>query len=42
VTWTASARVLLLRSLRRRGISEFSNYRKYTVDTSTTYKVPPG
>jgi hypothetical protein len=42
VTWTASARVLLLKSLRRRGTSEFSNYRKYTVDTSTTYKAPPG
>ena len=27
VTWTASARVLLLRRLRLRGISEFSNYR---------------
>ena len=36
VTWTASARVLLLRRLRLRGISEFSNYRRYSVDTSTT------
>lgn len=36
VTWTASARVLLLRRLRIRGISEFSNYRRYTVDTTTT------
>jgi hypothetical protein len=42
VTWTASARVLLLRSLRLRGVSEFSNYRKFTVDTSTTYTRPPG
>jgi hypothetical protein len=33
VTWTASARVLLLRRLRLRGVSEFSNYRKFTVDT---------
>ena len=34
VTWTASGRVLLLRRLRLRGISEFSGYRKFTVDTS--------
>jgi hypothetical protein len=33
VTWTASGRVLLLRRLRLRGISEFSSYRKFTVDT---------
>ena len=38
VTWTASGRLLLLRRLRLRGISEFSGYRKFTVDTSTTYK----
>jgi hypothetical protein len=41
VTWTASARVLLLKSLRLRGVSEFSNYRKFTVGTSTTYARPP-
>jgi len=41
VTWTASARVLLVRRLRVRGVSEFSNYRKFTVDTSTTYTQPP-
>ena len=40
VTWTASARVALLRRLRLRGVSEFSNYRKFTVDTSTTYTPP--
>ena len=40
VTWTASGRVLLLRRLRLRGISEFSGYRKFTVDTSTTYTSP--
>lgn len=40
VTWTASARVLLLRRLRLRGISEFSNYRRYTVDTSTAIGAP--
>jgi len=37
VTWTAGARVLLLKRLRVRGISDFSGYRKFTVDTSTTY-----
>jgi hypothetical protein len=41
VTWTASARVLLLKRLRLRGASEFSGYRKFSVDTSTTYKSPP-
>jgi hypothetical protein len=41
VTWTASGRVLLLRRLRLRGISEFSDYKKFTVDTSTTYGKPP-
>lgn len=41
MTWTASARVLLLKSLRLRGVSEYSGYRKFTVDTSTTYVTPP-
>jgi hypothetical protein len=41
VTWTASARVLLVRRLRLRGVAEFSNYRKFTVDTSTAYTQPP-
>ncbi len=40
VTWTASGRLFLLRRLRLRGISEFSSYRKFTVDTSTTYGTP--
>jgi hypothetical protein len=40
VTWTASGRVLLFRRLRLRGISEFSGYRKFSVDTSTTYGEP--
>ena len=40
VTWTASARVLLLRRLRLRGVSEFSNYRRYSVDTRTTFGAP--
>ncbi len=41
VTWTASARVLLVKRLRLRGVSEFSGYRKFTVDTSTTYANSP-
>jgi len=40
VTWTAGARVLLVKRLRIRGISDFSDYRKFTVDTSTTYSTP--
>lgn len=40
VTWTASARVLLVRRLRLRGVSEFSNYRRYSVDTRTTIDAP--
>jgi hypothetical protein len=40
VTWTASARVLLLRRLRLRGVSEFSHYRRYSVDTETTISAP--
>ena len=40
VTWTATARVLLVKSLRVRGIADFSGYRKFTVDTSTTYASP--
>jgi hypothetical protein len=39
VTWTASARVLLVRRVRLRGVSEFSNYRRYSVDTRTTIGV---
>jgi hypothetical protein len=35
VTWTASARVFLVRRLRLRGVSEYSNYRRYNVETST-------
>jgi hypothetical protein len=41
VTWTAGARVLLVKRLRIRGISDFSGYRKFTVDTATTYSTPP-
>lgn len=40
VTWTASARVLLLRRLRLRGVSEFSDYRRYSVETKSTFGAP--
>lgn len=38
VSYSASARVALVAMLRRAGISEFSGYRKFSVDTSTTYQ----
>jgi hypothetical protein len=41
VTWTASARVLLVKQMRLRGMSDYSGYRKFSVDTSTTYATPP-
>jgi hypothetical protein len=41
VTWTASARVLLVKPMRLKGMAEYSGYRKFTVDTSTTYAGPP-
>ena len=41
VTWTASARVLLLKQMRLRGVADYSGYRKFSVDTSTTYSTPP-
>jgi hypothetical protein len=40
VTYRASGRLMLLKRVRIGGISEFSNYRKFTVDTSTTYTPP--
>lgn len=40
VTWTASGRLFLLRRLRMRGTSEFSNYRKFVVETTTTVGSP--
>ena len=39
-TYSASARVGLVAVLRRAGGSEFSGYRKFSVDTSTTYQTP--
>jgi hypothetical protein len=38
--YAASARVLLLKTLRVGGVSQFSGYRKFTVDTATTYTGP--
>src|SRR5258706_7921817 len=40
VTWTASVPVLLLQTLRLRGVADFSGYRKFTSDTSTTETEP--
>jgi hypothetical protein len=40
VTWTASGRMFLVRRLRLRGVSEFSNYRKFVVETATTVSAP--
>ena len=40
VSYSGSARVGLVAVLRRSGISEFSAYRKFSVDTSTTYRPP--
>lgn len=41
VSYSGSARVGLVAVLRRSGTSEFSGYRKFSVDTSTTYQTPP-
>ena len=40
VIYSGSARVGLVAVLRRSGTSEFSGYRKFSVDTSTTYQTP--
>jgi hypothetical protein len=39
-TYSASARVGLVKVLRRGGVSEFSDYKKFGVDTSVTYGRP--
>jgi hypothetical protein len=36
-TYTASARIMLLRRMRVGGVSEFTNYRRFNVETSETY-----
>lgn len=40
-SYFGSARVGLIATLRREGTSEFSNYRKFNVDTDSTFAVPP-
>ena len=40
VSYSGGVRVGLLRMLRRSGTSEFSDYRKFTVDTDAAYKPP--
>jgi multidrug efflux pump subunit AcrA (membrane-fusion protein) len=40
VSYSGSARVGLVAVLRRSGISEYSDYRKFSVDTSTTFQPP--
>jgi len=40
-SYSGSARVGLLVTLRRSGTSEFSGYRKYSVDTSSRFGTPP-
>jgi hypothetical protein len=39
-SYAGSARVGLVRTLRRQGVSEFSAYRKFSVDTSADYEIP--
>jgi hypothetical protein len=39
-TYTASARVMLVKVMRRGGVMEFSDYKKFGVDTSVTYQKP--
>ena len=40
VTYSGNVRVGLVRMLRRSGASEFSDYRKFTVDTAAAYQPP--
>lgn len=40
VSYSGGVRVGLVRMLRRSGTSEFSGYRKFTVDTAATYRPP--
>ena len=39
-SYMGSARVALVKTIRRGGSSEFSNYKKFTVGTSTTFNTP--
>jgi hypothetical protein len=38
--YRVSARILLLKAFREGSVSEFSSYRKFSVDTSTTISAP--
>jgi hypothetical protein len=40
VTYSATARIALVKMFRRGGTAEFSNYKKFSVDTSTTIATP--
>jgi hypothetical protein len=40
VHFSGGVRVGLVRMLRRSGSSEFSGYRKFSVDTDTAYQTP--
>jgi hypothetical protein len=40
VSYSGAVRAVLVRVLRRSGTSEFSGYRKFTVDTAATYQPP--
>jgi hypothetical protein len=40
VSYTASARVMLVKMMRLGGVSEYSNYRKFSVDTDAVVKSP--
>ena len=40
VSYSGSARVGLIKTIRRGGSSEFSNYKKFTVGTTTTFEGP--
>jgi hypothetical protein len=40
-TYEGSARLGLVKIIRQRGESEFSNYRKFTVDTQSSFVPPP-
>ena len=39
--YEGSARLGLIKTVRQRGESEFSNYRKFTVDTQSSFGRPP-
>ena len=38
--YKVSARILLLKAFREGSVSEFSSYKKFSVDTSTTISAP--